>query len=74
MCVCVALAQLTDNIDAMYIIPKVWPEPGNDAHVIFLNTRRPTAGVPVFRFCYDFGSSSAHRQDGPHVLYIKMTV
>ena len=51
-----ALAQLTDEIDPMYIIAKVLSEPYNGAHVI----------------CF-FGSSTAHRQDGPHVYYIKMT-
>ena len=30
-----ALAQLTDKMDPMYIIPKVPPESHNDAHVIF---------------------------------------
>ena len=29
-----ALAQLTDKIDPKYIIPKDWPEPHDDAHVI----------------------------------------
>ena len=29
-----ALAQLTDKMDAMYIIPKDRPEPHDDAHVI----------------------------------------
>ena len=33
---CMALAQLTDKMDAMYIIPKDRPEPHNDTCVIFL--------------------------------------
>ena len=68
---CVALAQLTDNMDPMYIIPKELSGPHNDAYVIvflvvpILATRGPKN---VF-----FRSSSAHRQDGPQVYYTKMT-
>ena len=37
LCVCIlsaAVAQLTDKMDPMYIIPKDPPEPHDDAHVI----------------------------------------
>ena len=67
-----SLAQLTDEIDPMYIIPKVLSEPHNDAHVIFFvcfQFRPPDAPKTVF-----LGSSTAHRQDGPHLYYTKMTV
>ena len=69
---CTAVAQLTNKINPMYIIPKDQPEPHNDAHVIYF------LGVTKFvhlgakkLFC--FGSSSAHRQDRPQVYYTKMT-
>ena len=58
-----ALAQLTDKMDPMHIIPKVPSEPHNDAHVIFL----------VFRILATRGQKTAHRQDGPHVYYAKRT-
>ena len=35
VCVSMALAQLTDKMDPMYIIPKVQSEPGNEAHFFF---------------------------------------
>ena len=62
-----AVAQLTDKIDPMYIIPKDRPGPHDDARVFLvfpiLATRGPKNCV--------FGSSSAHRQDRPHVYYTK---
>ena len=54
----------------MYSIPKDWPEPHDDAHVncfLFFQFWPPGAQKPFF--C----SSSAHRQDGLHVYYTKMT-
>ena len=67
-CMSLALAQLTDKIDPMYIIPKDRPEPHDDAHVIYF------LGVTKFvhqgaKKLFFFGSSSAHRQDRPHVYY-----
>ena len=65
-----AVAQLTDKMDPMYIIPNVQPEPSNDAHVIFFlvfpifTTRGPTN-------FFLGGSSSAHTQDGPQVYHTK---
>ena len=57
----------------MYIIPTDWPEPHNDAHVICFfsvsNFGQQGAQKTVF-IC----SSSAHRQDGPHVYYTKMMI
>ena len=35
VCMLTALAQLTDNMDAMYIIPKERPERHDDAHLIY---------------------------------------
>ena len=65
-----ALAQLTDKMDAMYIIPKDRPGPHDDAHVIyFLGVSNVGHQGPKKLFF--FGSSSAHRQDGPHVYYTK---
>ena len=34
VCMYAAVAQLTEKMDAMYIIPKDQPEPGNDACII----------------------------------------
>lgn len=72
VCVCAVLAQLTDMMDTMYIIPKDPPGPHDDACVIcFFECFQfwPPGAPPNFFF----GSSSAHRQDGPHVYYTKMT-
>ena len=119
-----ALAQLTDKMDHMYIIPKEASDCHTDAHVKKIlsaildfwenGKKTPFSAVSqhpdhiegwlfwwklmaslhighnilishlvlhYFRYkmaaeiCqYIWGSSSAHRLDGPHVLYIKMTV
>ena len=65
-----AVAQLTDKMDPMYVISKVLPEPHDDAHLIFFASFQfwpPGAQKNAF-----FGSSSAHRQDRPQVYYTKM--
>ena len=41
VCMLMALAQLTDKMDPMYIIPKDRPEPHDDAHVIFFSSVLP---------------------------------
>ena len=35
VCMLTAVAQLTDKMDAMYIIPKDRPGPHDDAHLIY---------------------------------------
>ena len=63
--VILALAQLTDDMDPMYIIPKIPSEPHGDAHVIcFLNLSKFDHQGPKKQFL--FCSRSAHRQDGPY--------
>ena len=65
-------AQLTDKIDPMYIISNDRPEPHDDAHVICFFGVFPILATRGQKTVF-FGSSSAHRQDGPHVYYTKMT-
>ena len=59
-----AVAQFTDKIDPMYIIPKDRPEPHNDAHVIYFLVF-PILATSGHKKTFFFCSSSAHRQDGP---------
>ena len=67
-----SLAQLTDKMDPMYIIPIEPPEQHDDACVMcFFSVSNFGHQGPQKQFF--FGSSSAHRQDGPHVYYTKMT-
>ena len=65
-----ALAQLTDKIYPMYIIPKDRPEPHDDFmfHLFFGCYQIWPPGGQKTAF---LGSSSADRQDGPHVYYTK---
>ena len=51
VCLLTAVAQLTDKMDPMYVIPKVLSEPHDEAHVIFFLCFQfwpPGAKIPAF--------------------------
>jgi hypothetical protein len=71
-----ALAKLTDKRDPMYYTSKRLSESHNDGHPKKIRVAILDFGKMGKKplFSAELCSSSAHRQEGPHVLYIKTTI